>query len=762
MNAFTKRYYVWIALILLAFSWISFNFDAWKIFLIFAIISSVFCIFARKLRKKHKNFTLMCMLLICAALLGTARAQLQISTNEQKIEKYSGEHLISGYVADIASRQGFSTEHIIVIESIDGEKVNLRSILVTEYESDLYRGDFFECRAELLATRDYSDAKYLKNGDTYEYPLITLIQQGAYVEYLDKEFRLDTMLAELNAELSGRLIAFLGREQGHLASALLLGNRELLDNDILRDFKRAGVYHMLALSGLHVAILVGILEFLLKKARINTYLRIVVLALVSLLYIALTGFQLSACRSMLMLWVMYLSFVFAKGSDALTSLFVAVSIIVLIKPSAVLDVGLQLSFLSTLGVIASSIIVKSLSFFNKSKKSDGVIGTMHSISKKIFSSLLVSVCVFVATIPAIMLYFGEVSLATFVSNLFMGIVVEVFMIFALITLVLSGFLNLVAPFASITNLIGSAMLGLVERIADTENIMLSLNYLYVDILIIIMFIASAVLFCVDLKRKWLLAIPSVAFALLLCLNISLYHTSREGFVRAEYCMGDGIVLSSNEGVYICDASDGGYGDIYSAIILARKNCFTEIDGIILSHYHSNHLKSIKKIFDSYKIHSLYLPKPQNEREGLMMSAIVRELESKDVEIYIFDAGEPLSILSGELMISDRSFTAGYAHPSIAASYTYGDNRLTLIGKPYFGTYLEQSRVFEQYISQSDYIIFGTDGRKYPDKFDIFYMLKKGAEVNFSDFDTMYRSDFEHYLDDYKIYFNVQYKKYDLK
>ena len=760
MNAFTKRYYIWIALILLAFSWVSFNFDAWKIFLIFAIISSVFCIFATKLRKKCKNFTLLCLLLIGAALFGTARAQLQIFTNEQKIEKYSGEHLISGYVADVSSRQGFLTEHVIVIESIDGEKVNLRSILVTEYESDFYRGDFFECRAELLAMRDYADAKYLENGDTYEYPLVTLIDQGTYVEYLDKEFRLDTMLAELNAELSGRLIAFLGRDQGHLASALLLGNRELLDNDILRDFKRAGVYHMLALSGLHVAILVGILEFLLKKARINTYLRVVVLAFVSLFYIALTGFQLSACRSMLMLWVMYLSFVFAKGRDALTSLFVAVSIIVLINPSAVLDVGLQLSFLSTLGVIASSMIVKSLPFFNK--KSDGVIGVIYGISKKLLSSLLVSICVFVATLPAIMLYFGEVSLATFVSNLFMGIVVEVFMIFALIMLALSEFLSLVAPFVAIANFIGSVMLGLVESIADTKNIMLSLNYPYVDILVIITFIASVVLFGINLKRKWLLAIPSVAFALLLCLNISLYHTSREGFVRAEYCAGDSIVLSSNEGVYICDASDGGYGDIYSAIGLARENRFTEIDGIILSHYHSNHLKSIKRIFDSFKIHSLYLPKPQNEGEGLMMSAIIRELESCGADIYIFDAGEPLNILSGELLISERSFTAGYEHPSVAESYKYGDSRLTLIGKPYFDTYLEQSRAFEEYISQSDYVVFGTDGRKYPDEFDIFYLLKKGAEVSFSDFYTMYKSDFEHYLDDYKIYFNVQYKKYDLK
>ena len=63
---------------------------------------------------------------------------------------------------------------------------------------------------------------------------------------------------------------------------------------------------------------------------------------------------------MLMLWVMYLSLLLQRKRDVLTSLFVAVTIVVLLKPSAVLDVGLQLSFLSTFGVICSSVICKKL------------------------------------------------------------------------------------------------------------------------------------------------------------------------------------------------------------------------------------------------------------------------------------------------------------------------------------------------------------------------------------------------------------------
>ena len=762
MNVFAKRYFVWISLIFLGFSWISIKNNSWKIFIIFAALEVAFYFLFTIFRKIFKNHAVIIILVLLASLIGFSNGRLLLHANEKKIEKYSGEHIISGYIVDMTSKSGFVSEHVAVIESIDGERVNLRAPLVTEFQSELYRGDFFECRAEISSLEEYEDAKYLRNSDSYEFPLVCVVETGTEIEFLEKEFRLETVLADLNMKLSATLRAFLGRDSGSLASALILGNRELLDDSVLRDFKRAGVYHMLALSGLHVAILIGALEFLLKKARVPSKIRITVLALISLFYVALTGFQLSACRSMIMLWTMYLSFVWGKKRDALTSLFIAISIIVLISPSAIIDVGLQLSFLSTLGVIASSMIVKKIPFLNREYKENTAKKRMWGLFKKLLSTLIASLCVFVATLPTVASYFGEVSLATFVSNIFMGVLCEIFMMLALVVLVLSNILALASPLAFLTKLIGFAMLGAVEALADVEGIMLSLNYPFINLLSAILFAASIVLFGIKLKRKWLLALPSVVLAVLLVVSTVGYKASREGFVRAEYCTGDTLIISSADGVYLCDASEGRYNDLLSSIAIANENCFTEIDGIILSHYHTDHLRTLKRISECFKLHSLYLPMPQTEREGEVMSAIVRELESEGVEIYIYNAEEPLEILSGELVVSNRAFTAGYVHPSVALSFSYGESRLSLIGRPYFGTYLEQSGAFEEYITESDYLIFGSDGRDFPEKISFFHLVKNGAEVSFPDFATMQKFDFEPYLDDCKIYFNVQYKKYDLK
>ena len=157
-----------------------------------------------------------------------------------------------------------------------------------------------------------------------------------------------------------------------------------------------------------------------------------------------------------------------------------------------------------------------------------------------------------------------------------------------------------------------------------------------------------------------------------------------------------------------------------------------------------------------------LPRPQNGEEDLIMRSIIRVLSDEKVNVYIYENDRELDILSGKLSVSPRAYLAGYEQPSVALSFAYRNERITLLSKPYFETYLEKSGIFKKYIENSEYLVFGSDGKSPSEDFEIFSSLQKGCEVSFSDFDLMNRSDFENYIDQYKIYFNVEYKKYDLK
>lgn len=761
MNLLGKRYFVIISLIFLGFTGISFVFNGWIFFAIFAFILTFFFLILRNKKKTNKNFNIVLILMLLASLVGVLRTDMLIVNNNSLADKYSGTHDIYGYVSEVSLKSDYITEHIVKVESIDGEKSVLEIIFVTDFKSELSRGDFFRCSVDISTAEDYSNARFLKNSSSYDYPLICTLSSGGEIEHLDREIRADILLGDLNSKLSSTLKAIMGTKHGSLASALLLGNRELLNDEVLRDFKRAGVYHMLALSGLHVAILIGIFEFVLKRLFVAGKVRAVLLVLVSLFYIALTGFALSACRSMLMLWTLYFAFVFAQRRDALTSLFIAITVIVLLSPSALLDIGLQLSFLSTFGVIVSAMIGKKLTLF-KRKTDNKLKKAIYSVAHYFLLLNITSACVFIFTLPVIAYWFGEVSLATFFSNLFMGILCEAFMIMSIITLLTSFSMPLSSFCAQLANTVGGVMTDIIEKISDGESVMLSLRYDHIEILVFGVFASTLLLLAIKLRRKWLIAIPSIVFTLLLFVSIFSFNIARANKVRAEFVRGDAVVISSNEGVYIIDSSSGSYGALYDAIGLTKENCFTEIEGIVLTHYHSEHSIALSRICSSYKVRSVILPEPQSYREYLIMFTIVDRLKDENTAVLMYESGEELDLLSGTLTVSDRAYTATSSHPSVVFSFSYGDSRITLIEPPYFETYLDACGSFDEYISNSDYLIFGSEGKAPDNEYRIFDTLKFGAEITFCDTDMMLASDLKHYLDDFTIYFGATYKKYDLK
>ena len=479
----------------------------------------------------------------------------------------------------------------------------------------------------------------------------------------------------------------------------------------------------------------------------------------SLFYIALTGFLLSACRAMLMLWAIYIAYLTGRSRDAMTSLFAAVCVIVMIDPGSVLDVGLQLSFLSTFGVIASSMIGAHIPFIKSKSKDDSAF---KKAARGVVSLLLTSFCVFVATLPAIALYFGEVSLATFVSNIFAGFLCEGFIVLALVFLAFSKITFIVAPIGFIAQLVGSALTGLAKAFSDISGIMLSLSYPFVTVLAFALFVASMVLFGIKLSKKWLLAVPSICFAVLFTASACIFMSSRADKVTAEYLISDVIVLSSNDGVYICDISDGGTGGLYDAIELAKANCFTETDGIILTHYHSDHQRTLDRISDNFKLHRVLAPIPQTVDEWYILDGIARMLEDEGVELYLYESLDELDVLSGKLTVSPRAYGDGGSHPSLALSYAYGEGRVTLLSPPYFGSYLEENGAFEKYVAESDVLIMGTHGRKPTGSFSLFDGLKESCEVLIFDLTTLELSDFEDYIDTRRIILGAEYKKYDLK
>ncbi|MEJ8803445.1 ComEC/Rec2 family competence protein [Pontibacter sp. H249] len=143
------------------------------------------------------------------------------------------------------------------------------------------------------------------------------------------------------------------REYG-ISSALILGVKDELDNNIRNAYSQTGTMHVLAVSGLHVGLIFSVLMLLLSKFNRNVQQRILsaILTLVILwLYAFITGLSPSVLRAVLMFSLVTVGMALGRNTNIYNTVSVAALVLLFINPYNLLDVGFQLSFIAVLGIV---------------------------------------------------------------------------------------------------------------------------------------------------------------------------------------------------------------------------------------------------------------------------------------------------------------------------------------------------------------------------------------------------------------------------
>ena len=144
----------------------------------------------------------------------------------------------------------------------------------------------------------------------------------------------------------------LGSPTGQLVSSMVLGRKAVdLPRDIRDRFIEAGLAHVLAASGFHVSLLLGIILKLTTRFAAKPRLAVGIGTL--MVYLGLTGIQASVFRACLMGSAVLIALTMDTKVKPLGSLLVAATIILLINPLFIGDLGFQLSFLATFGLIVT-------------------------------------------------------------------------------------------------------------------------------------------------------------------------------------------------------------------------------------------------------------------------------------------------------------------------------------------------------------------------------------------------------------------------
>ena len=192
-----------------------------------------------------------------------------------------------------------------------------------------------------------------------------------------------------------------------ILSGIVIGDKSLLTKEFWNKLKDSGTLHIMVASGTNVALIAGavlpLLLLFIKRRK-----AILLLYLIIWFYCLLSGFSPPIIRASLMTSLIYLGQLFGRPSSQGRILFITAGIMILISPLLIIDLGFQLSFCATAGLIFLMPLLKRL----------GQIGQIRPIGQifqgETFSSTLSAQ---LATLPIILLTFGKTNPLSIVANL---------------------------------------------------------------------------------------------------------------------------------------------------------------------------------------------------------------------------------------------------------------------------------------------------------------------------------------------------------
>lgn len=144
-----------------------------------------------------------------------------------------------------------------------------------------------------------------------------------------------------------RFDAALKSENAPLASAMILGIRSGIGHETTEEFRQTGTAHLLAISGLHVALVSIFFFFFLRFFRLTRRLTAILLAIGILFYIMMTDLRPSAIRAAVLVWILCGALFFRRSAICVNSFAVSAVIILLLNPSDLFQTGVHLSFIAT-------------------------------------------------------------------------------------------------------------------------------------------------------------------------------------------------------------------------------------------------------------------------------------------------------------------------------------------------------------------------------------------------------------------------------
>ena len=549
--------------------------------------------------------------------LGIANTQFRLKITDELLNIAPVNSTISGQILSIpqskrADKQSFffkvnRIEYDDMIKTFDDEKV-LVSISADE-KLKIY--DYYKITGRLAVPfkagnpSQFDYGNYLRNFDVYSvfYGKQNVKPKKMNVELTRKEKSLQ-WINDYREKIISIHSNYLASPNLEILGGIVFGDDAVSPpENIKQSFINSGLLHILAASGMNVAFIFSFFFFFLKLLRVNYKANISIGIVMILIYSLMTGLGASVIRATFMLVFVLIGKLIDRDAHSISLLAFVAFLMLLYNPMYINDVGFQLSFIVTFGLL---VMTPHLMKF-KNRFLDYIVGT---VSIPIIAQLWV--------IPIQVFYFNNISLYSVFANIMSVPILSV--------ISFGGFISsLIAPITPqiicrIFDFVLNPLISILVNISDfwgnlphstlqTSHPSILQIMLYYSILLVITTLANK-----DIREKYGRILKIILPSLLVILALTFISFPNRNLEITAFDVGnaDSFLIKTPDNKYmIIDTAKAGYngGKSVAEILILKyllDRGIKEIDTIIVTHFDNDHCGGAVDLMNGINVNKIYV------------------------------------------------------------------------------------------------------------------------------------------------------------
>ena len=415
-------------------------------------------------------------------------------------------------------------------------------------------------------------------------------------------FSVGEAFALLKEKLRHNLNALMDDEPAAALSAMLFGVRTDITGEMKLDYSASGLSHILAISGMHVAIIGGALYRLFIFLRFNIKAASFAAIALAAVYCVFTGSSESTVRAVIMFAAMHMSKCVLRTYDQMSALSLAGIIMLAVNPMSLFRAGFQLSFAAVAGMACLMPLIKKKIF-----KKEGISKSAKLLRRWVTEPAVLWLSVNLMTFPIVLYHFSEFPVYSLVTNILFVPLVSIVMITGMAGAALSLF---VPAAADLILFIPEIILNMQNKAGEVAlelpNAMLILgkplwwqivlSYAGITVLALMLKKRKTGSPAVGFGRSVFKAAPELCAVILAC--VSLVHLP-EGFsvTALDVGQGDCIFIRDKNYVYMVDGGSSSESSVgrYSILPYIKSQGISTVEGIFLTHADTDHMNGVEEL-----------------------------------------------------------------------------------------------------------------------------------------------------------------------